>query len=56
MVVRTRRIHFGCQLTRGVHYRQSFFVGTTSGFTEQVETGARSIGRDEQYSKHLIAC
>jgi hypothetical protein len=31
-------------------------VGTTSGFAEQGETRARSIGRDEQHPKHLIAC
>jgi hypothetical protein len=56
MVVRTRRIYFGCQLTRGVYHRKSFFVGAASGFAEQGETRARSISRDKQYSKHLIAC
>jgi hypothetical protein len=55
MVVCTSRIYFGCQLTRGVHYRQSFFVGATGGFAEQGKTCARSIGRDEQHPKHLIA-
>ena len=56
MVVCSRCIYFGCQLTRGVHYRQSFFVGATSGFTKQGEISARSISGDEQYPKHLIAC
>jgi hypothetical protein len=31
-------------------------VGAASGFTEQGETCARSIGGDEQQPKHLIAC
>jgi hypothetical protein len=30
-------------------------VGAISSFAEQGKTCARSIGRDEQYPKHLIA-